>query len=288
MPSKKQTSENCQLSKFINNKEKGIYQKVKYNKNKKNFYYLNARNKEVSLKGITTFLLERFWPKYETNYKRSFKKKKNKSIEKFKKGDKKYQKKSKEEIPKKVKKDIIKKIERGYNYGRDLDAKARGTLAHKQIEFVLKNGFEKFKKTFNYTDMYTHFALTWIKESGLDPVSSEFVVGDINSGLATSIDAVFCDKGGNIYIIEWKTGSRKYFEKWDDYMEFIEPHVENSALNRAKIQVAFSYVLMKRMSKTVSAKGLYVVHLSDDGYKCYKVEKKYKSLAIKILDLNCK
>lgn len=196
---------------------------------------------------------------------------------------------------------------KAFNTGR-----SKGRFVHGYIELLLEKDQVKRKliaeelnrertpKT-GETDMqdgYTAKSFKWIEEnlgkileaSGLkinfknniyrrheaDRFIPEQIVTSPTLKVGTRIDGLVEHADGTVSIVDWKTGSLLSDLYTRDILKYGEKYkLNNSKLNRAKLEVMFRALALKELDPTISFKYLSVNYLtkhSENGVKTYHVE----------------
>lgn len=111
----------------------------------------------------------------------------------------------------------------------------------------------------------------------LQPVKCELGIYDEEARIGTRIDMVCVEPlTQRIGFIEIKTGYRD-FESYDGYMQGCLACLQNSALNRASIQLATSVVLALKHNPSIALEQTcsHVIRVDEENLDCYAVENKF-------------
>ena len=145
-----------------------------------------------------------------------------------------------------------------------------GTKIHRYAEQIYK-GFEPDKTEDERECAYRSIVDKYVKEhSKLRLVASELVLCSPIHRLAGTADLLLTDGKGKFFMYDWKTS--KEINEYSKYKDrFLAPfeYIDDCNFNKYALQLnLYNYMLN---NKGIYPTGLYVIHLTSDGYKEYKV-----------------
>lgn len=152
------------------------------------------------------------------------------------------------------------------------NGKARGTRVHEFIHRTLtKQALEDPRVTQNRIGEERAFEefLRDMDEKQLfapAPLGLEYVIGDVELGIAGTVDALFADvANGSVYLYDWKTGGK--FNTSNRFQKLLPPFggLDDCELNYYSLQLALYHLILHRAGLKTLWKSAYIVYLSGDG-----------------------
>lgn len=149
--------------------------------------------------------------------------------------------------------------------GKATASREKGTFVHEHIEQVLTNGLIDdpilaLNETLPEVEAFNNF---WSKAAErLIPYKTEWIVGDIELGIAGMVDAVmFCPGTGQHHILDWKTGK---LESENGFGNMLQPfdHLDDCSLNHYSLQLSIYQIILQRNTE-LDLGPSYLVHLTD-------------------------
>ncbi len=103
------------------------------------------------------------------------------------------------------------------------------------------------------------------------PLALEYVIGDVELGIAGTVDALFTNPNygpyyGDIYLFDWKTGGK--FATSNRFQTLLPPFddLDDCELNYYSLQVSLYALILRRAGLTaLLMERAYIVHLASDG-----------------------
>jgi ATP-dependent exoDNAse (exonuclease V) beta subunit len=102
----------------------------------------------------------------------------------------------------------------------------------------------------------------------LEPLCSEWVMGDSTLGIAGTADALFITGQGCLMLVDWKTGKR--FNTYNRFQTFLAPFTDlpDCELYRYSLQLSLYRLILRRAGLSPVAES-YIFHFSGHGYQRY-------------------
>lgn len=160
-----------------------------------------------------------------------------------------------------------------------VDASSRGTELHLHIE--------QFYNKYPFTDdtqEFQHFLQFDKDYKHLTAFRTEMVVFDEYHRLCGSIDMLFKDPDGNLWIYDWKRSKEFKFENsWQSGLDPIS-HLDDCNINHYTMQLnLYKYILEKHYNQTVAGMCLVRFHPNLNGYERVPVTNRQEEIG-KILE----
>jgi ATP-dependent exoDNAse (exonuclease V) beta subunit len=152
-------------------------------------------------------------------------------------------------------------------------AQARGTRFHAHIQARLA-GEEVATEEGAGTDMLetSLFDHWWedarVGPARLEPLQTEWVMGDSTLGIAGTADALFINGQGRLVLVDWKTGKR--FNTYNRFQSLLAPFsdVPDCELYRYSMQLSLYRLILRRAGLPPISES-YIFHFSGHGYQRY-------------------
>lgn len=193
---------------------------------RRSFIYNVSKKKKLALKGLNPALKSVFWPDYE--YTPSA----------YRSG--------------------------GTGVKNSWDGLARGKYVHSQIEDYINLPIKDFMKKHETLHNYTKKAIIAMRQWKLLPCRAEFKIYDLESFVATKLDALLLDEKGEFCLFDWKCGLDDYILKGVGMMRGPMSKYSDCPLHQAYLQILFEMVWLKKHYNFVIP-NLYVVQIIQDG-----------------------
>lgn len=145
-----------------------------------------------------------------------------------------------------------------------------GTKIHRYAECIYK-GLPTDEATDDKEIAYRSIIDKYVKEHPkLRLVASELVLCSPIHRLAGTADLLLSDGKGKFFLYDWKTSKEiNEFSKFKDRLLKPFEYIDDCNFNKYALQLnLYNYMLNK---KGIYPQGLYVIHVTKDGYKEYKV-----------------
>ena len=211
---------------------------------RKHEYFVDGK----SIKYSVTGLIEKFFPKFDSDYWSN-----KKAIERIQiEGGNLTQENILE-----VKKEILLEWE---NNGKD--AADKGTILHEKIE----NFYNNIEDTLDAPE-FTYFKQFVNKYPKLKPYKTEWRIFDSSLSLAGSIDMVYEKDNGQLFLFDWKrstkivNGAGHLIESDYDYGFDELSHIADNSYNRYSLQLnLYKYIVESNYGKKISSMNLLILH----------------------------
>lgn len=132
-------------------------------------------------------------------------------------------------------------------------------------EGIIDNNKYEFKH-------FLEFEKDFKAEFGLEPYRTEWIVWDDELWVAGTMDAVYKDKDGKFFIVDWKTnGKLDWVNKYGETAFPPFDHISNSELDKYSLQLSMYRVILEG-KYGIKIEDCYVVWLCDQrsSYKVFK------------------
>ncbi len=146
-------------------------------------------------------------------------------------------------------------------------AREKGSKTHHYILQRLTGAMDDdpilaLNETIPEMDSFDRF---WQKaQANMEADQVEWVVGDVELGIAGTIDLVLFHRGTGLYhLFDWKTGKFEYRSEWNRFMLPPFDHLDDCHLNHYSLQLSL-YKLILQRNTDITLGDSYIVHLTDD------------------------
>ena len=217
--------------------------RINFNSNKHE-YFVDGKKIKLSVTG----LIEKFFPKFDSEYWSN-----KKAIERIQMEGGKLT----DDNIKNVKKEILSEWEVNRK-----EAAEKGTLLHEKIEdYYNKIDNEHDLPEFHYFKQFTN------KYPTLKPYKTEWRIFDYSLSLAGSIDMVYEKDNGELFLFDWKrsakivNGAGHLIESDFDYGFDELCHIADNSYNRYSLQLnLYKYIIESNYGKKISSMNLLILH----------------------------
>lgn len=147
---------------------------------------------------------------------------------------------------------------------RATDGKKRGTRVHLQLELLTNSGVKGMKRKGQKLHEYTRKLLLAFKKWGWCPITSELPLMDPDTGVATAADLICSGRGGELILVETKTG---YYGTWERARGQMSGPLQCVLSDSPRSQALVQCLATKRMIESHGCRvdQAYVVRVDQDG-----------------------
>jgi ATP-dependent exoDNAse (exonuclease V) beta subunit len=155
------------------------------------------------------------------------------------------------------------------------DACELGTNVHLYAEYLVHTLMDKhFDRPMAINDkavrMMKQLDKLFLQQTDVKPIASEQMVYDIDCGIAGTIDFVYKDPKGNLYLADWKTNDNIKQSNGYEHLKAPFSFLDDCNYNHYKLQLHLYKILYDRMFNT-DIKGLFIIHVKEDNYDAYQI-----------------